>query len=201
MGPLVCRAKIRQQSPGLYGVRRKTEGTPDRQALLLESYPSSHNRQGCARNRCLGGNPLRNRKTRKPLIHKSFRVALDKGFEPLPFWSAAMARTFHGFSQLAKTLISCGFQRFALSRSLIVSDLFWRACARNLFLEAGLFRALHNFYGRLNRPEPCQYLPALRTSLSSGSRFWYASMNAAESIEQKPEPAYRICPFPRTMYL
>ena len=35
------------------------------------------------------GNPLRNRETRKPLIHKDFRVARDKGFEPLTFWSVA----------------------------------------------------------------------------------------------------------------
>ena len=34
-------------------------------------------------------NPLRNKKTRKPLMHKSFRVARDKGFEPLTFWSVA----------------------------------------------------------------------------------------------------------------
>ena len=46
--------------------------------------------------------PLRKAKTRKPLIFNDFRVARDKGFEPLTFWSVDMVFSFRCLTHLFK---------------------------------------------------------------------------------------------------
>ena len=61
----------------------------EKNSIIPLPSPSSGNREKPGTKSLFWENPLRNKKTRKLLIHKSFRVARDKGFEPLTFWSVA----------------------------------------------------------------------------------------------------------------
>ena len=63
----------------------------------------------------------RKAKTRKPLIFNDFRVARDKGFEPLTFWSVDVVLAFFLFSPFPKTL---DFMRFSEDRLFMSSYIF-----------------------------------------------------------------------------